>query len=186
MIQPGREPPPGSVAPANRVHGVAKAGAPPVPGTFDPASWSVPNAAHVARIREVLSSLIDLADMSRREVERRLAAQGFGFDLNRFFSGKFHAKLDQILDVCRVLELHPVELFRLVFKPPERRSPVLERFNRLFGANTTQPVARPPTVAQAGSGIDELRRRIEKLQKEIDELRRTADRIGAGVPRRAP
>jgi hypothetical protein len=185
MSQP-REPTPRSLAPTTREPDVAKAAAPPGPGAFDPASWSVPSVAHVERIREVLSSLIDLADISRREVERRLVAQGCGLDLDRFLSGKFLARLDQILDVCRVLELHPVELFRLVFRPPERRSPVLERFDRLFGGNHPQQVARQPAVPQGGSGISELRHRIDQLQQDLDQLRRTAGRIGVGETRRTP
>jgi hypothetical protein len=127
--------------------------------------------ADVARAREALNSLIDLSDLSRREIERRLARQGSGMDLNRLLSGKFELKLYQVLDVIRVLDIHPLEFFRLVFKEPEQRSPLLERMQALFASVKPPAAARPPSGRPGEKDFEELRRRVDQLTHLVEQLR---------------
>jgi hypothetical protein len=89
--------------------------------------------AEVERARQALRGLIDLSMMSRREVERRLLEQGCGTDLGRLLSGRLDLKLRHVVDICRVLNLQPMEYFRIVFKEPEKRSPFLQRIEALLG-----------------------------------------------------
>jgi hypothetical protein len=126
--------------------------------------------AEVARVREALRSIIDVAGLSYREIERTLASEGRGFDVSRMLSGRFELKLNQVLDVLLVLEIHPTEFFRLVFKEPPTRSPILERMREIFGA------VRPPAVAPRSS-TSEPQPTIEGLQRRVDELGRLVDEL---------
>ena len=128
--------------------------------------------AEVARVREALRSIIDVAGMSHREIERRLARQGQGFDMNRLLAGKFEIKLYQILDVLGVLEIHPVEFFRLVFREPTKQSPILLRMREIFGAVRPAAVAPPPSAPMPGVTLDTLQRRVEELARQLDQLAR--------------
>ena len=136
----------------------------------------------VARVRQALGTLIDLSGLSLREIERRLAKQGGGLDLNRLLGCKFALKLHQVLDLLRVLDVHPWELFRLTFKEPERRSPLLERVQALF-APARPPSAVPPCRAPEKE-LEELRRRLDRLEQRIAQIEGQACAIVA--PRGAP
>jgi hypothetical protein len=125
----------------------------------------------VARVRETLNSVIDLSDLSRREIERRLARQGAGLDLNRLLGGKFELKLFQVLDVLGVLDIHPLEFFRLVFKEPEKRNPLLERMQALFASVRPAAAARPPGGRREEKDLEELRRRVDQLAQLVEQLR---------------
>lgn len=121
----------------------------------------------VARVREVLDDLVDLSGLSRREIERRLAQQGSGFDVSRLISGRFELKLHQLLDILCVLEIHPVEFFRLIFKEPELRSPLLVRARALFASG--EPVRQRETRPADGD-LEDLRRRLVEMEKRIEQL----------------
>jgi len=124
--------------------------------------------ADIARIREALDQLVDLSGLSRREIERRLTHLGSGFNVSRLLAGRFEIKLRQMLEVLRVLEVHPVEFFRLVFKEPQARSPLLARVEALFASG--KPLAqRHPGPAERD--LDELRRRLEAMEKRFEQLR---------------
>jgi len=120
----------------------------------------------VARVREVLDDLVDLSGLSRREIERRLAQQGSGFDVSRLISGRFELKLHQLLDILCVLEIHPVEFFRLIFKEPERRSPLLVRVRALFASG--EPVQQETRPAEGD--LDDLGRRLVEMERRIEQL----------------
>lgn len=119
-------------------------------------------------MREALGSLIDLSGLSRREIERRLAEQGCGLDLNRLLGGKFALKLHQILDIIRVLDIHPLEFFRLIFREPERRSPLLERVQALFASGRPPSAARPSRPAERD--LEEVRRRLAEVTRLVEQL----------------
>lgn len=123
--------------------------------------------ADVARIREALGSLVDLSGLSRREIERRLTEPGPGFDVSRLLGGRFELKLYQMLDILRVLEVHPVEFFRLIFKEPEQRSPLLARVQALFSSG--KPLPRHPRPAE--KDLAELRQRVDEMEQLIQQLR---------------
>jgi hypothetical protein len=127
--------------------------------------------ADVARVREALSSIIDLSDLSRREIERRLARQGSGMDLNRLLGGKFELKLFQVLDVLRVLDIHPLEFFRLIFKEPEQRNPLIERMQALFASVRPPAAARPPSGRPGEKDLEELHRRVDQLAQLVEQLK---------------
>jgi hypothetical protein len=128
--------------------------------------------AEAARVREALRSIIDVAGISHREIERRLARQGHGFDMNRMLTGRFETKLHQVLDVLGVLEIHPVEFFRLVFKEPTKQSPILLRMREIFGAVRTPAaaVAPSPSAPRPEVTIEALRRQVEELARQLDQL----------------
>ena|ERR1700688_2201012 len=126
--------------------------------------------AEVARLREALCSVIDVAGMSRRAIERALARQGHGLDMNRMLTGRFETKLYQILDVLGVLEIHPVEFFRLVFKEPTQQSPILLRMREIFGA-VRAPVPAPlPSAPRPEPTVEALCRRIDELARLVEQL----------------
>ena len=121
----------------------------------------------VARVRKALDDLVDLSGLSRRAIERRLAQQGSGFDVSRLISGRFDLKLHQLLDILCVLEIHPAEFFRLIFKEPERRSPLLVRMRTLFASG--EPVRQRETRPAEGD-LDDLLRRLVEMEKRIEQL----------------
>lgn len=127
--------------------------------------------AEAARVREALRSVIDVAGMSKRAIERSLAAKGHGFDMNRLLAGKFELKLYQILDVLGVLEIHPVEFFRLVFREPTKQSEILLRMREIFGAVRPAAATPPPSAPRPELTLDALRRRVEELARLVDQLR---------------
>jgi hypothetical protein len=92
-----------------------------------------------ARATEVLVGLVEISGLSRREVERRLAREEGGLDINRMLTGRYAMRFHQLVDVLAVLKVHPLEFFRLVFAEPEMRSPLLARAAALF----TPPGRRP-------------------------------------------
>jgi hypothetical protein len=129
--------------------------------------------AETARVREALRSVIDVAGMSLREIERRLTRQGHGFDINRMLTGRFETKLYQILDVLGVLEIHPVEFFRLVFREPTKPSAILLRMREIFGAvRPAAAVALPPSAPRPEATLEALHRRVEELARQLDQLAR--------------
>jgi hypothetical protein len=132
--------------------------------------------AEVARVRERLRSIIDFAGLSYRSIERSLASRGHGFDVSRMLSGRFELRLDQALDVLLVLEIDPAEFFRLVFKEPPRRSPLLERMREIFGAVRPPAVPPSPTTSGPQPTLEGLQRRVDELDRLVDELRRRRTR----------
>jgi hypothetical protein len=111
---------------------------PPGPGANDRA---------VHRLREALRGLIDLSGLSRRQIEQRLSALGRGIDLTRLLKGRFEMKVRHVLDLSDVLGIHPLELFRLVFREPQERSPLLQQVQALFAPEHLLP---PPPGQAAG------------------------------------
>lgn len=81
----------------------------------------------------MLATVIDLSMMSRRQVERRLVEQGWGTDLGRLLGGRLDLKVAHVVAICRVLELHPLEFFGMVFGEGKERSPFLQRIEALLG-----------------------------------------------------
>jgi hypothetical protein len=126
----------------------------------------------VVRVRQALSTLIDVSGMSRREIQRQLVDLKCGLDLNRLLSGKSSLKMHQLLDILRVLDVHPLELFRMVFKEPERRSPLFERVQALFASG------KSPALPRSRSAEKEL----EEIRRRLDELTQRVEQIGARPP----
>jgi hypothetical protein len=125
--------------------------------------------AEVVRVREALRSLIDLSGLSRREIEKRLSAQGDGVDVTRLLAGRFEIKLRHVLDIAQVIGIHPLELFRLTFKEPEERSPLLRRVEAVFAPGRLAP-GRLPRARPAEGDIEDLRQRLQELMREVERL----------------
>jgi transcriptional regulator with XRE-family HTH domain len=126
--------------------------------------------AEVARVREALRSLIDLSGLSRREIEKRLSAQGSGVDLTRLLAGRFEIKLRHILDIAQVIDIHPLEFFRLTFKEPEERSPLLQRVEAVFAPGNLAAGGRRPRARPAAGDADDLPNRLKDLLREVERL----------------
>jgi hypothetical protein len=73
--------------------------APPAsrPAAIAPAGLAAPLAsarkADIHRTLQALRHLIDLSELSRREIEKRLAARGAGVSLTRLLAGRYEIKL---------------------------------------------------------------------------------------------
>ncbi|HVT14725.1 MAG TPA: hypothetical protein VHQ90_00910 [Thermoanaerobaculia bacterium] len=111
--------------------------------------------------------------MSRREVRRRLVAAGSGINLAALLSGRLDIKLRHVLDLSRVLGIHPLEFFRLVVGAPEQRSPLLRTLDDLVSPARPQPLPRGPLVG---------RNELKALAHRVDELARAVGRLSAALP----
>ena len=56
----------------------------------------------------------ELSLMSRRTVSIRMAEEGSGTDLGRLLNGRVQLKIGHVVAVCRALDLHPLEFFRIL------------------------------------------------------------------------
>jgi hypothetical protein len=88
------------------------------------ASPTTPDAGLVAeeKTRETLRSLLAFADLSRRQVQRRIQLHGGHLDVARVLRGDCDVKLRPVLAILEVVQLHPMEFFALVFGLPEEPS----------------------------------------------------------------
>ncbi|HVT16194.1 MAG TPA: hypothetical protein VHQ90_08465 [Thermoanaerobaculia bacterium] len=112
--------------------------------------------------------------MSRREVRRRLVEQGSGTNLAGLLSGRLDLKLRHVLDLSRVLGLEPLEFFRIVFKEPDRRSPLLQKLEGLVAPDGVQAAVHVRTRVPARD-FEELRLRVAKLTRDVEQLKAAAN-----------
>ena len=149
---------------------------------LDPASWEVRSGQHVENVLRALRTLLDVSGFSLQKVTRVLASHECVVDVPRVLRGKLDLKVSHVLDVCRVIGLHPVELFRIGLKEPSAPSPLLERAAALLRAGTPQP--RLPVLARAEdpSRLEALEQRLAGLQREVEELRRRLPGTPAVTP----
>jgi 8-oxo-dGTP pyrophosphatase MutT (NUDIX family) len=126
--------------------------------------------AEVERARATLRHLIDLSGLSRREVARRLLEERSGLDLGRLLCGRLDLKLRHALDISRVLGLHPLEFFRLVFKEPGERSPFLRQLEDLLASGPPAATSPPPTPADSTPQPDALRPGPADLARGLQHL----------------
>lgn len=133
--------------------------------------------AEVTRAREILSHLIELSGMSRREVERHLLEQGCGTDLGRLLSGRLDLKLRHVVDICRVIDLYPLEFFHIVFKDSEQRSPLLQRLEALLPGRLSR-APRVPEGRLPAASFEDLLRRFSELVHQLEKAT-----TNAGAPR---
>lgn len=86
------------------------------------------------RARRALCGLVELSGVPRRDIAKRLQECGAGVDLNRLLRESLaqDIKLHHIIALCRILELHPLEFFRMVWREPDARSPCATRIEGLL------------------------------------------------------
>jgi hypothetical protein len=123
--------------------------------------------AEVGRARETLGHLIELSGMSRREVERHLLEQGSGTDLGRLLSGRLDLKFRHIVDICRVIDIYPLEFFHIVFRDSEQRSPLLQRLEAMIPARIQRTV-RAPEGRPPAPNLEDLLRRFSELLHRLE------------------
>jgi hypothetical protein len=126
--------------------------------------------AEVARSREMLSHLIELSGLSRREVEKRLLEEGSGTDLGRLLSGRLDLKLRHILDICRVVGIYPHEFFRIVFREGDQRSPLLQRLEALTIPSRGPAAARGVDARPTATDLEDLVRRLTEILRRLETL----------------
>lgn len=148
---------------------------------FDTAGWEVASDEYVAQLLATMEGLLDLSDCSRREVERILSAHGCTFDVSRLLCGGVSLRVRQLLDLCRAMGVHPLEVLRPVLKEPRRTSALVERSVVLFGG-ADQPRLLVPVRAEEGSPLTALEQRLDRLERRLDEIgpRGTGVSIGEG------
>jgi len=137
--------------------------------------------AAVERARVILRQLIEFSGLSRREVEKRLVSLGCGTDLGRLLSGRLDLKLGHILDILRVIEIYPLEFFRMVCERPRERSPLLARLEAIV---LPTGMAARASGGQLRSEVETLERLLMRLEDATAEIEAAlAARTGAGAPR---
>jgi hypothetical protein len=137
--------------------------------------------AAVARARVILQHLIELSGLSRRQVEKRLVSLGRGTDLGRLLSGRLGLKLGHILDILRVIEIYPLEFFRMVCERPGERSPLLARLEAILVPTRMAAHANGAQVRSEVETFERLLRRLDEVTREVEAV--LAARTGAGAPR---
>jgi hypothetical protein len=125
--------------------------------------------AEVEHVRATLSHFIELSGLSRREVEKRLLAEGNGTDLCRLLSGRLDLKLRHILDICRVIGIYPQELFRIVFKEADQRSSLLQRLDALTSPRRSG-AARSPEAHAPAPVLEEMNLRLAEILRRLERL----------------
>ncbi len=156
----------------------SRAGHDPVVGGLQPfeiASWEMASGVYVEQVRRALRVLISLSGASRLGIARILAGHGLYIDVLRILRGKLDLKVSDVLDMCRAIGVHPMELCRLVFREPLTPSPIIERLAALVGGSA-------PARADQGSRLDALVQSIETLQGQVNELLRRTPDMGALAP----
>ena len=140
-----------------------------------------PPEPDVKRAREILTELIELSGMSRREVERRLLDRKAGTDVNRVLAGKLDLKLRHILNISRVIGLDPGIFFSLLLPEPEA-SPLLDKIMPIVNAEhrRLRRVATRLTRGVRAEDLDPLRRGVSALIEQLQAF--VVETSGADAP----
>ncbi len=77
----------------------------------------------VEKARITLVRLVGLKGITRKEIQRRLQEQGHRIDATRVLRGELDLKLWQLVAILEVLEMAPLEFFKLTFREPKEHSP---------------------------------------------------------------
>jgi len=104
-------------------------------------------------VRTNLKTILRLLGISNREVENRIGwCHGY---LSRVFAGTLELRLDHILAILEVADLHPAEFFHLTWPAPaEPTSPAARELFPLWrrfqpAAGSPPPPAQPAELQQA-------------------------------------
>jgi transcriptional regulator with XRE-family HTH domain len=111
--------------------------------------------SQTARLAKVLKQAIGALGLTQKEVEHRLGlSPGY---LSRLFGGQIELKADHVVQIARVLEVEPEEIFRLAF-PPSEEQPTHRalRLREAFGA----PLPETPPAS-----LSTIEKEIERIVK---------------------
>jgi len=113
----------------------------------------------VERVRNALDRLVRVAGLTYADVDKRLA-EGRGFT-TRVLHGVVGLKLEHIIAILKVLEIHPGDFFRLLFPRPASQSggSSIARLLRLI--QDPEPAEEP-----SNPDVESLARRIAELLKK--------------------
>ncbi|HSN86371.1 MAG TPA: helix-turn-helix transcriptional regulator [Thermoanaerobaculia bacterium] len=131
----------------------------------------------VARILEVIKTLLSILNISNREVERRLGLHPSS--LTRFFNGQVEAKLEVVLGIARVVGLEYEEFFSFAYPghpDPESESPtarsirskmaILQGIRPRLQSTQTPPPGSPKEPQAASPLTDED---VERIARAVEE-----------------
>jgi hypothetical protein len=114
-------------------HPSSRAIAPPDPSTATP-------AAKTERIRLLLLRLVAIRRITREELRRQLVDAGVRIDVHRVLSAANRLHVEDLIAMVAVLGLHPLELVRILWKPPA--GPALQPPRRSNPATAPTPLPR--------------------------------------------
>ncbi len=135
--------------------------------------------AEIARLTELLKTVIRISDIPVSEIERRIQ-QSAGY-LSRLFSGAIGLKVRHIFEILEAIELHPSEFFHLVYpQVAEDPSPTAQKMRNLVSTLTAGVGGRPERSAVSEDQLEELLSMLRALLAESGVPRgRGTERQGA-------
>jgi hypothetical protein len=116
----------------------------------------------------MLRELIEISGLSPREVERRLRRSDAGVDLGRLLNGKVELGVRHVLDVTRVIGMHPQEFFTMACGRPRETSPLLRRVSAL---------------ARVEAGINDLEEELARQRARGEAEDGASGEVATGRPR---
>jgi transcriptional regulator with XRE-family HTH domain len=144
---------------------------------------SSPEAQHLI---VVLRTAMRVLGFSMREVERRMGLSSSY--LSRLLSGRVELKVDHVVEIARVLELDPREIFVIAFSGrPGHASEAAAKTRAALGHLVARPapVAGPPAAADAtaaeaapatptpqSASSDPMEQRVDRILQQFFELSR--------------
>jgi transcriptional regulator with XRE-family HTH domain len=138
----------------------------------------------IERVTALLSTVIKVANVTKRELEKELGASG-GY-LSRLLSGKMGLSIRHILLICAAIGMEPAEFFHLAYPEAPAGSEssgmardILRRFQGLGYEGKT--ASRPATATPPALSDEELDERIRSsLGRALRDL------VSADLPAPAP
>jgi transcriptional regulator with XRE-family HTH domain len=120
----------------------------------------------VARLMELLRTIVRLLGYTNREVERR--ANFNHATAVRYFSGEGEPKVEFLLGVLRAIGLEEWEFFALAYPEREETSATYKKLQRLVAQLVPATPARPPQAAPAVPAEPEWK--TEQMEREIRDM----------------
>ena len=110
-----------------------------------------------AQLIKVLKASITALAFTQKEVERRLElSPGY---LSRLFGGQIDLKADHVVQIARVLQVEPEEIYRLAF-PSSRREPTPNGRRLREAFEITAPEPKPEVLSQIEADIERIVQRV--------------------------
>jgi hypothetical protein len=110
------------------------------------------------RVNEVLQTLIGLSGLTQREIGRRLPA-GREYLVRRVLQGDINLKVSQLFELADAIEIHPLEVMKMVFAGTPEPSALVRKMNAqaellhaLHQADQPRPGATSSSAVGAPTG----------------------------------
>src|SRR6201996_7801187 len=107
-----------------------------------PGSRHLPHApcSEADRLRVILRAFIAMTGLSICGVRRRVEADGSTFEVGHVLTGRQDTKVWQSIALCRVVGVHPAEVFRMVLPEPAGPSPLVAEVEALIRPPRANPL----------------------------------------------